>query len=123
MPLTGETKATVPSASPVFVSAKSEMSTPVTLSFKVTRKKTLAAFVGELEGVCLTMLLTVGEVVSTRTFVVLPIEFSVNVALFPAASCIVPPLAERAPTVIPLLSLLPACTVYLKTSAEVPEPA
>ncbi|MPM66607.1 hypothetical protein SDC9_113517 [bioreactor metagenome] len=121
MPLTGETKSTVPSASPVFVSAKSEISTPVTLSLKVTRKITLAAFVSELEGVCLTMLLTAGEVVSTRTFVVLPIEFSVRLALFPEESRIVPPLAERATTVTPLLSLSPACTVYLKTSAEVPE--
>src|SRR3569833_2360951 len=64
----------------------------------------------------------VGAVVSTSTFAVEPMLLSVSVVLLPAASVSVPPLLCNAFTVMPLASLSPGCTVYLNTSAVVPEP-
>ena len=66
---------------------------------------------------------TVGTMPSAKTPVVLAILFKVSVALFPAASLSVPPLAVMEdPTVTPSLSELPLTTVYRNTNAVVPDP-
>ena len=69
-------------------------------------------------------IVTVGAVVSTRCDKLAEIPVNVNVALFDAASRIVPPPAESVLKVAltPLVSLSPATTVYEKTKAVVPVP-
>ena len=52
-----------------------------------------------------------GVTASTNTALVLPTLLSVSTALLPAASASVPPLSDRLPTVIPLVSRSLACTV------------
>ena len=67
---------------------------------------------------------TVGAVVSTRCDKLAEIPAKVNVALFDAASRIVPTPAVSvlAVAVTPLVSLSPATTVYENTKAVVPVP-
>jgi hypothetical protein len=86
-PLTEDTADTVPVAVSVVVSEKSEMSTPVTASLKVTRKVTLVELVVSDTGLFLLMLLTDGEAVS-HAATVFPVA-SAAMAL-PAVSAIVP---------------------------------
>ena len=69
-------------------------------------------------------MVTVGAVVSTRCDKLAAIPEKVKVALFDAASRIVPPSAESVLKVAltPLVSLSPATTVYENTNADVPVP-
>ena len=60
VPLLAETDEMLPSAVPVFVRAKSDVSTPVTLSLNVTRYVTLVALVTESLGAWRLMELTEG---------------------------------------------------------------
>ena len=75
-----------PFSTPLVASAKSAASTPVTGSENVTANATLFAFVRAAEGVCRTMLSTLGDTVSIATAI---LEAGRPVAEFPATSLMV----------------------------------
>ncbi|GAB7529222.1 hypothetical protein PS3A_16310 [Pseudomonas sp. 3A(2025)] len=114
------TLAIVPDAVPVRLRLRSEASTPLTLSLKVTVKLTELLLVGVEP--TRTMPLALGAAVSTSTPAVLPTLFSVRFRSLPARSVSGSLRKSRLLTTMPLLSLSPGCTVYWNVSAELPLP-
>ena len=121
VPFDAETDDIEPCAVPVFVSVKSEISSPVTFSLKVTLKIMLVALVVSDKGVYLFTLMTYGNIESTFIPVVGSTPFIVFVVSFPAISLMVP-LLKSQPFTAMLSVSTPVGITYLNTNADVPLP-